>query len=360
MLPLPCDRTYNTVKHKHLIKHFAILHVFNKQQVNKNEEIKNIIDILGIKFDVKYDQTNIKTLRYGHLMIMADQDHDGSHIKGLIINFFHHYWPTLLDVPGFLQQFITPIVKATKGKHTKTFFTLPEYENWKESTGNDGKGWKIKYYKGLGTSTSAEAKEYFSNLDLHEIDFCDLSSDECRIIPLTYDSSDNDAETSIVADEVKSGSDMIELAFSKKKINERKGWLSNIKKDTYLNYSDAQSHGVKYSDFINKELILFSQADNARSIPHLFDGFKPSQRKVLFGCFLRNLTNETKVAQLCGYIGEKSAYHHGEASLQGTIVNMAQDFTGSNNVNLLTPSGQFVSTNILFVLYESQCLYNNS
>ena len=130
---------------------------------------------------------------------MADQDTDGSHIKGLVINFIHRkfcqdlatvlalvalplippwhlcssldFWPTLLDVPGFLQQFITPIVKATKGKKVKTFFNLPEYEKWLESTGNDGKGWSVKYYKGLGTSTSAEAKDYFSHLDLHEINF---------------------------------------------------------------------------------------------------------------------------------------------------------------------------------------------
>jgi len=314
-------------------------------QVMNNDEIKNIIEIMGLKFDVKYDESNIKTLRYRHLMIMADQDHDGSHIKGLIINFFHHYWPSLLDVPGFLQQFITPIVKATKGKQSKTFFTLPEYENWKASTGDDAKGWRIKYYKGLGTSTSAEAKDYFSNLDLHEISFNDLASDECRIVSLTIDNNcDLDSSMSMtdaIPDVVKSGSDMIELAFSKKKVEDRKGWLNNLKKDTYLDYSASQSRGVNYSDFINKELILFSQADNIRSLPNLFDGFKPSQRKVLFGCFLKNLKNEMKVAQLCGYIGEKSAYHHGEASMQGTIVNMAQDFVGSNNINLLTPSGQF-------------------
>ena len=248
----------------------------------------------------------------------------------------------MLDIPGFLQQFITPIVKASKGKLSKTFFTLPEYENWKESTRNDAKGWRIKYYKGLGTSTSAEAKDYFSNLNRHEINFCELSSDECKIVPLSYESDVNDVVMSeAVPEEVKSGADMIELAFSKKKIEERKEWLSNMKKDTFLDYSEAQADGVKYSDFINKELILFSQADNIRSLPNLYDGFKPSQRKVLYGCFLKNLKNEMKVAQLCGYIGEKSAYHHGEASLQGTIVNMAQDFTGSNNINLLTPSGQF-------------------
>lgn len=59
------------------------------KQVGENEEIKNLIDILGLKFDKTYDESSISTLRYGHLMIMADQDTDGSHIKGLIINFLH-------------------------------------------------------------------------------------------------------------------------------------------------------------------------------------------------------------------------------------------------------------------------------
>jgi len=308
-------------------------------QVMKNEEIKSVIDIMGLKFNEVYDETNIKKLRYGSLMIMADQDHDGSHIKGLIINFIHHYWPSLLNVPGFLQQFITPIVKATKGKQSNTFFTVPEYLTWKDSTGNDGKGWKIKYYKGLGTSTSAEAKEYFSNLDKHEITFCRLSADIVSSAPdLDNDAMDIDEA---IPDNTASGSDLIEMAFSKKHVEERKTWLNNLKKETYLDYSDVQAGGMKFSQFINEELILFSQADNIRSIPNIFDGFKPSQRKVLFGCILRNLKTEMKVAQLTGYIGEKSSYHHGEMSLQGTIVGMAQDFVGSNNINLLTPSGQF-------------------
>lgn len=314
-------------------------------QILKNDEIKNIVDIMGLKFGVEYDETSVKTLRYGHLMIMADQDHDGSHIKGLVINFVHHFWPSLLDVPGFLQQFITPIVKATKkkGKECLTFFTLPEYEDWKEATGNKGDGWSIKYYKGLGTSTSVEAKEYFSNLDKHEIHFGQLSKDTLLIRNENAQDEENsmDFDDDIIPDFVSSGSDLIKMAFSKKQVEDRKVWLNNIKKDTYLNYANAQKGGVTYSAFINKELILFSRADNQRSIPHLIDGFKPSQRKVLFSCLKRNLKKEIKVAQLAGYIGENSAYHHGEMSLNGAIVGMAQNFVGSNNINLLTPSGQF-------------------
>ena len=138
------------------------------KQIMDNAEITAIKKILGLQTGKVYGDT--KSLRYGHVMIMADQDHDGSHIKGLVINFIHTFWPSLLKLPDFLIEFITPIVKVTKGQQSKSFFTLPEYEAWKEAH-NDGKGWNIKYYKGLGTSTSKEAKEYFTRMDLHRKDF---------------------------------------------------------------------------------------------------------------------------------------------------------------------------------------------
>ncbi|XP_038827813.1 DNA topoisomerase 2-beta-like [Salvelinus namaycush] len=68
---------------------------------------------------------------------------------------------------------------------------------------------------------------------------------------------------------------------------------------------------------------------------------KPGQRKVLFTCMKRNDKREVKVAQLAGSVAEMSAYHHGEQSLLMTIVNLAQNFVGSNNVNILQPLGQF-------------------
>lgn len=275
--------------------------------VLKNDEISNIVKILGLTFGKVYN--DVSDLRYGHLMIMSDQDHDGSHIKGLIINFIHHFWPSLLKVDGFLEQFITPIVKCTKGNKTITFFTVPQYDNWKEDN-NDGRGWKIKYYKGLGTSTASEAKEYFSNLQTHEVTF----------------SYDDRAE------------DCIELAFAKKRVDDRKLWLLSMEPGTYVDYGNGS---ITYDEFINRELILFSHADNERSIPHFMDGLKPSQRKVLFSCFKRNLKNDIKVAQLAGYISEHSAYHHGEASLTQTVISMAQNFVGTNNINLLSPCGQF-------------------
>lgn len=132
--------------------------------------------------------------------------------------------------------------------------------------------------------------------------------------------------------------DMIDMAFAKKRVDDRKLWLLGMEHGVYVNYDVDR---ISYDTFINRELILFSHADNERSIPHFMDGFKPSQRKVMFGCFKRNLKQEIKVAQLAGYISEHSAYHHGEVSLTMTIIGMAQNFVGSNNINLLSPCGQF-------------------
>ena len=103
-------------------------------------------------------------------MIMADQDTDGSHIKGLVINMVHTFFPSLFQRRGFLKQFITPLMKVSKGREVVSFYTAQEYKGWADSMGSV-KGWKIKYYKGLGTSTDKEAQEYFNNINRNRIDF---------------------------------------------------------------------------------------------------------------------------------------------------------------------------------------------
>ncbi|TRY52237.1 DNA topoisomerase 2 [Cryptosporidium tyzzeri] len=286
-----------------------------KQQIG-NVEIQNILKILGLGIGQKYDNGPVN-LRYGSLMLMTDQDHDGSHIKGLIINLIHYYWPSLIHFRGFLKQFVTPIVKAKKGSNEISFFTLYEYEQWRKNNSSNLNGWRFKYYKGLGTSTDLEFKEYFTKIENHSIEF-DWMDDQ-----------DDEA---------------IDMAFSKKRTEDRKNWIESYKEGTYVDYSiNNQCRNLRYFDFIHKELVLFSRYDTTRSIPNLLDGLKPGQRKVLFATFKKKLNSELKVAQLAGYVAEHSAYHHGESSLQSTIVNMAQNFVGSNNLNLLEPCGQFGS-----------------
>lgn len=277
-----------------------------------NTELANIKKILGLQTGKKY--TSLSELRYGRVMIMTDQDVDGSHIKGLLMNLFHTEWPELLKL-GFLCCLMTPLLKATKGKQTLCFYSESEFEAWKEARiAAEGetalRGWSTKYYKGLATSNSMEAREYFKTMNTVEY--------------IWDDDSDG----------------AIDLAFNKKRSDDRKTWLATFDRARHLEIP-AGGARVGYAQFVNDELIHFSNEDNIRSLPHVMDGLKPSQRKIMWSALKRNLTSEIRVAQLAGYVSEHAAYHHGEASLNGAIVGMAQNFVGSNNINLLAPNGQF-------------------
>jgi DNA topoisomerase-2 len=280
------------------------------KRIAENKEISDLKKILGLETGRVYDSIEDvhKNLRYGKVMFMTDQDLDGSHIKGLCINLFHSEWASLIHIPGFLSFMNTPILRAKKGAQMQLFYNDGEYLTWKEGPSN-GSGWAIKYFKGLGTSTAAEFKEYFAHK---------------KIVDFVYSGQVSD--------------DTIDKVFNKKRPDDRKTWLENYDKTAYLDTNHPQ---VRYEQFIDREMIHFSTYDCARSIPNMVDGLKISLRKILFSAFKRRLTSEIKVAQFSGYVSEHSAYHHGEASLNGAIVNMAQNYVGSNNINLLEPNGQF-------------------
>jgi DNA topoisomerase-2 len=272
-------------------------------KVEQTKEIAELKKIIGLTSGKKY--TDVKDLRYGSIMIMTDQDLDGSHIRGLLINLFHELWHELIAIPGFLTYMATPIVKAHKGKDTKIFYSQYEYEQWRLGEGKVG--WKVKYYKGLGTSTRDEAKDYFSKVNAVRFDYTD------------------DSDKSI------------DLAFNKQRADDRKEWLKAYDRTSLV----PAGNKVPYNDFIHKDLIHFSYYNLERSIPSVMDGLKTSQRKILYAAFKRNLTQEIRVAQFAGYVSEHTGYHHGEASLNETITGMAQDFMGSNNIPWLVPQGQF-------------------
>lgn len=278
-------------------------------KIADNEEISNIKKILGLENNKEYN--SVESLRYGKLMILSDQDADGVHIKGLIFNLFHSLWPTLMKkCDGFLSTLLTPLVKVQKGNVNLKFYCTTDYENWARDN-NKGFGWNIRFLKGLGSSTPDDAKQYFK---------------EFNVVDYKYTQNKSDVA--------------LDLAFNKKKADERKQWLSQYDRQRVLDYKEKN---VTFEEFVDKDLIHFSNYDIERSIPNVVDGLKTSQRKILFGCFKRNLVKETKVAQLSGYVSEHAAYHHGEVSLQMAIIGMNQDFVGANNINLLKGVGVFGS-----------------
>ena len=281
----------------------------NTKKIVENKEISELKKIMGLEKGKKYANLEAvhSSLRYSKVLFMTDQDLDGSHIKGLGINLFQHEWTSLLEIPGFIGFMNTPILKAKKGASELKFYNDGEYAKWKEE--NDINGWKIKYYKGLGTSTGKEFREYFQHK---------------KIVGFEYNQSQSD--------------DKIDLVFNKKRSDDRKDWLEKYDRQSYM---DTNKPLVSYEDFIDREFIHFSKYDCDRSIPNLMDGLKISLRKILYSAFKKRLNSEIKVAQFSGYVSEHSGYHHGEASLNAAIVGLAQNFVGSNNINLFMPNGQF-------------------
>lgn len=294
-------------------------------EIKKNKEIEAIVKILGLEYNKEYNEQNIKSLRYGKLRLMTDQDKDGSHIKGLILNIFSTLWPSLLKI-GFIDCMITPIIKVVKKQKEILFYNLYEFNNWEK----DNKGYSIKYYKGLGTSEDKEAKTYFANPN--------------NIVPFKNAN--------------KKSLDSLEMAFGKKNSNLRKTWVENylvnkekveLENTLYLNsFLEKEDRSIDITDFIDKELVHYAVADNKRSIPNLMDGFKPTERKVIYTVkklSMNSKRKEKKVEQLSGFVSSGTNYQHGEDSIKKTIIAMAQSFVGSNNINLLMPSGQFGTRN---------------
>ena len=303
----------------------------------KNDEFLAIKQHMGLKQEIKYDKEyDIKKLRYGGgLIILTDQDPDGYHIKGLIMQMFRRFWPHLLRRKGFIQTLNTPLTKGKKGKVVKTFYNQPQYDAWCqkiiEKEGNAGlRKWNVKYYKGLGTSIQKEAEECFMDFEKKRISFVEVSK---------KDSDDEGTETDNINPLRSETIRIFSLLFSKKESDGRKEWLNHYDENDYI---DTSRQDLTYNEFFDKEYRRFSKYSCKRAVPSIMDGWKPSQRKIYYGMVKRGRNKgELKVAQLSGYVSENAEYHHGEASLQGAIIKMAQNFPGSNNLNVLFPSGEF-------------------
>ena len=289
------------------------VHGETTKRISENHEIAEIKQILGLETGKTYTPADVSAkLRYGKVLFMTDQDLDGAHIQGLGINLFQTEWPSLTKMPGFIGFMNTPILKARRGVQEVLFYNDGEFEAWKKQFPNAvvPASWNTKYYKGLGTSTGKEFKEYFEHK---------------KMVSFVHTGKESDNH--------------LDMAFNKKRADDRKEWLSNYSREAYLDTSKPE---IPYEEFVDRGLIHFSIYDNERSIPNLMDGLKISLRKILYAAFKKGgLKTEIKVAQFSGYVSEHSAYHHGEASLNAAIVGLAQNFVGSNNINLLEPNGQF-------------------
>lgn len=290
-------------------------------RIADNAEIALLKKVLGLKEGVDYsDIQNYDQLRYHRLCIMTDADSDGSHIKGLIINVFDELYPGLIET-GFICDYRTKYLRIEKGKTHFDFYTPDEYEQWKLETPDStemtkaGKlKWKHNYYKGLGTSEKKDVKE---------------DSENPLFIDFTYD---------------RRAANTINVAFGKINAEDRKNWLEEWRITRRRPFIIRDMEYMTLTTFFNREFILYVLDSLERAIPRFADGLKRSQGQIVWGVMKKwpSYSGEKiKVAQLSGYIAGIVDYKHNEQCLADAIKSMARYFTGSNNLPLLQPLGQF-------------------
>lgn len=274
-----------------------------------NKEIAALLKILNVS-----PNGGLENIRYRRLAIMSDQDSDGSHICGLILNFIEVFYPQIIEAwPDFVCRIVTPLLKATPktgGGEVRAFFSMQAYAEWAAGVNVDR--YVIKYYKGLGSSTVREAKEIFRDLARHTMVF----------------SWDEHAASGLKA------------FFDDKMADERKRILTvDYDSEACVDYS---VNTLSITDFLMRDMVHFSTYSNFRGLPSAIDGLTPARRKVMY-YFLNHVKGEVKVSQAAAGVAQKTLYLHGETSLIESIVGLAQEVVGTNNVALLLPIGQFGS-----------------
>jgi len=302
-------------------------------KIVNNRVILDLKEVLGLREGVDYTvDTNYSTLRYGKILIMADADEDGKHIVGLLMVLFHKLYPSLI-AREFIMLLRTPIIRVSKNKDKISFLSAREYLDWL-SLNPDHSKWRHKYLKGLASSKPEEITLDFMNP---------------KYVQVVYDDS-SDA--------------YLNLAFNEKLSDSRKEWLTILKDYLYVETWDR----LPISYFIDQELIGFVRDNLGRSIPRLMDGLKESMRKILWGMYTyktwgscgryengrarigksdikTNNAGSIKVGTLASHVQESTAYKHGEQCLAQTIINMAFDFVGSNNIEYFYQDGLFGTRN---------------
>jgi DNA topoisomerase II len=376
------------------------------KKIDLNIEISNLKKILGLQNGIDYSGTNINKLRYGKVKILTDADTDGFHIQGLLMNLFHAKWPSLLKNNNFLTYMPTKVVQVWKERkinHMTTvktnvmkFYSEQKYLKWKQN--NAGNGWEYAYYKGLASSSETDAQEDFAEMKVinYVYDKDDIEDfkgnakiNTCKVTekPVSENNSirtndvseDNISEAEglmqessnsslLVSNNIEDGTvdverrivratgkpnkvllyaknktdDAMILAFGAFNADRRKEWLLNANLDTTIDFEKTEE---TYSEFVHNRLIHYSWEDTHRSIPNICDGFKPALRKVMYYMLKCKDKKSSKVSEHAGGISKETGYHHGEAGLCATIIGLAQNYVGSNNINLLYPDGLFGSRN---------------
>lgn len=281
------------------------------KQLAESDEINRLKKVLGLEHGRDYSK-DISSLRYGKVRILTDSDDDGHHIAALILNLFHTIFPGILT-QKFVELFETPVIRVTLRKTTIPFYTEQEYEEWRKTVDNPD-SWKMKYFKGLGTSGPKEIKH-------------DVKKD--RVVKFK-----SDKETDVT----------MNVAFNTEHADKRKDKILAWKQPRLKEFKES----VRISDYLNNKLMIYWQTNLRRSIPYLIDGFKESVRKIFWALWeifaLSNIKvkgTQIKLSQLVSDACKRSDYHKGDKSVEKMIVKMCTNYAGTNNLPLFKGKGDF-------------------
>lgn len=309
----------NARKEVRVVKNVMVRSAKWKRETNR---LNNVILALGLDYTKSYKKDeDMKTLRYGGIIMMVDQDIDGvGNIQSLVLNAFDLFWPHLLK-RGYIKQLVTPLIRVfPKGKKSKIleFFSNTAYLEWKNKEFGEGNEpeknkFKIKYYKGLGTHETPEVKQIGKTFQDHLITFRGTEK-----------------------------SSAVFEAFFGKNANARKVELGKPMKD-YAKYDDKDE--IPCTIHLKRDTKEFQNEKNFRNLRCYTDGMNPSRRKILMGALdeFSGSNESIKVFQLGGAIAKGYQYHHGDMSLNGTITRMGQSFLGTNYFPILRGHGEFGS-----------------
>ena len=345
---------------------------------------------------------------------MSDQDVDGYHIRSLLVNLFAVIFPQLLlqgpDTNSFIKIFATPIAKAfPQGKPDLWFLDTAALQHYLAKGHSHTFRSPVRYYKGLGTSTSKEGAEYFARADVlvRPVHLSQAKMNDGRSGGASYLPPFLRTGTAKVPRELANlplGLASFMFAFGKEWVHLRRLWVADqsatVTARTVVKHSpqrslasnitikellpeelfadaglmptepitalpttpasdstppapDHPSVRTSPDPMTEKELVFrdmrrFAFYDLSRHLPCAIDGLTPASRKVVYA-LLQQATSSggaptsLRVSQLVGMVAKNMYYHHGEASMVGVCIHLAQTFVGAafGNTPLLTSEGQF-------------------
>lgn len=338
---------------------FINVYDLTKEQVEANKEANAIMAAINMKIGVKYDNPeNFKTLRYHHIRIMTDMDDDGIHIRSLVINFLYKYWPELFDMK-VVTSLSTGLVKVSfkKNLSPKIFYSLKDYKEWYENADTSLIKGNPEYSKGLAAIDKKDTPLYFLDQKIvtyvteeNVKEFMALAFD--KKIETVKETSSADKRKKWLIKDMKAEFDNNLSSQKEEKIEISVDDLASI---TETEITNIQKNNTKdliekcdyvfegtlgLSSFINNQVSIYHKMTFERALPLDMDGLKRCQRQILYAIRKKNYKSATDFERVSGAIKDITGYHHGAASLLGTMRNMVAKYPGSNNIALLLDHGE--------------------